>query len=332
MRMFPERAKNILVVRNDRFGEFLLNIPAFRALKETFCHSRFIAVVDPYTKELAQSIPFIDEIMEWGGHAAHSFCEKWRFIGELKKKRIDIAVMLNPCRDFNILTYLAGIPVRLGYDRKWGFLLTHRLEDKKYLGQKHEVEYNLELVSLIGAKTEDKNLSLPIDDHAINSLCQDFHINQEDCLVAVHPWTSDPAKQWPLENFVALTQKLLKEPGIKIVVIGGRQEQDKSKELFLQSERNFMNLTGRTALNDLAALLKRCRLLISGDSGPVHLACSVGTPVLAVFRSDIPAKSAKRWGPWGKGHTVIEKQDLNAISVDEVFHKAKERLCITSLF
>jgi len=72
--------------------------------------------------------------------------------------------------------------------------------------------------------------------------------------------------------------------------------------------------------------LKRCALLVSGDSGPVHLAAAVGTPIVALFRNDLPGKTSKRWGPWGKGHTVIEKENLEDISVDEVFEKVKQRL------
>ena len=324
MQIDHKTIKNILVVRNDRFGEFLLNIPAFRALKETFVNARIIAVVSPYVRELAERVPFIDEIIEWA-RAKHALTENFRFIKLLKRKNIDIAIMLNPSKVFNIFSYLAGIPIRVGYARKWDFLLTHKTEDKKYLGQKHEIEYNLELVHLIGAKTENKTLSLIIDND-INSLFEDFNIKDYDNLVALHPFTSDPIKQWPLSNFKELTRRLIGGPDIKVVIIGGEENQDKSKELSGDLPDKIVNLIGKTTLRQLAALLKRCKLLISGDSGPVHLACAVGIPVLAIFRGDIPGKSARRWGPWGEERTVIEKNNLSDISVDEVFKKIKERL------
>jgi heptosyltransferase II len=317
--------KNILVVRNDRFGEFLLNIPALRALKETFSYARLIAVVDPYTKELAESVLFIDEIIEWG-RQGHSLSEKLRLIKLLRKKSIDMAIMLNPAKDFNIFTCLAGISVRVGYNRKWGFLLTHKMEDKKHLGQRHEIEYNLELVSLIGAKTKDKTLFLSTDDREINGLSGELNIKNYNNLIALHPWTSDPVKQWPHERFRELTGRLIREQGIPVVVIGGKEELTKSTELFGNIDGSLINLTGRTTLRQLAAVLKRCKLLISGDSGPVHLASAVGTEVLAIFRNDIPGKSARRWGPWGNGHTVIEKGNLSDITVTEVFEKVKEVL------
>ena len=325
MQIKGKTIKNILVFRNDRFGEFLLNIPAFRALKETFKDARLIAVVDPYTKELAESVLFIDEIIEWG-RQGHSLSEKLRLIKLLRKKSIDMAIMLNPTKDFNIITRFAGVPIRVGYNRKWGFLLTHKIKDKKHLGQKHEIEYNLELVSLIGAGTEDKTLCLSIDDREINDFFRDFNIKDYNNLIVLHPWTSDPIKQWPLKNFCELAKRLVREQDIKVIIIGGKDELTKSIEFFNNIDSNLINLTARTTLTQLAALLKKCKLLISGDSGPVHLACTVGTKVLAIFRNDIPGKSARRWGPWGKGHIIVKKDNLSDITVDEVFGKVKEVL------
>jgi len=325
MQIHNGSVKNILVVRNDRFGEFLLNIPVFRALKETFVNAKLTAVVSASVKELAENTPFLDEVIEWN-QGRHTLPEKANFIKLLRNKKINIAIMLNPIKDFNIFAYLSGIPVRIGYNRKCGFLLTHKMEDKKRLGQKHEVEYNLELVSLIGAKTQDKSLSFAVDDSLIDGLTGYFELKNFNNLIAIHPWTSDPIKQWPLLYFRDLAIRLIKEEGLRVVIVGGEDESGKSAEFFGNIDGNLINLTGKTTLMQLAALLKRCRLLISGDSGPVHLASAVGTQVLAIFRNDIPGKSPRRWGPWGKGHIAIEKSNLLDITVSEVFTKAKEAL------
>jgi heptosyltransferase-2 len=321
--------KNILCVRNDRFGEFLLNIPALRALKETFVNARIITVINPYVEDLTKAIPLIDEVIEWD-QGLHSFWEKWKFVEALKKRHIDIAVMLNPSKEFNIFTYLAGIPVRVGYARKWDFLLTLKLEDKKYLGKMHEIEYNLELVSLIGAKTDNLAPSLTIENDALNNLLKDYDITESDILIVLHPWTSDPLKQWPLENFRDLADKLLSEPNIKVIIIGGKDEIRKSISFYesVLMQSNLINLTGRTTLRQLGALLYKCNLLISGDSGPVHLGSAVGGRALVVFSNDIPGKGPKRWGPWGQGHIVIAKRSLTDITADEVFNKVKEVLNI----
>lgn len=317
--------KNILAVRNDRFGEFLLNIPAFRALKKTYREAKLTLVVNPYVWEVAQCIDSADELISWE-NKKHKFREIVKFSQELKDKKFDLCVIFNPFKELNIITFLAGIPVRVGYARKWGFLLTHKMEDKKYLGQKHEVEYNLELVNLVGAETKDKSLSLKIDNRLAGELFRDFNLNNFNNLIALHPWTSDPIKQWSINNFRELAERLIGEPDLKLVLIGSKEQIDKSRQFFGDFSDRLIDMTGKTSLTQLGLVLGKCRLLISGDSGPVHLASCMGIPVIAIFRNDLPGKSAKRWGPWGEGHIVIEKRDLYDITVDEVFNKIKEVL------
>jgi len=316
--------KNILVLRNDRFGEFLLIIPTLRALKETFTNAKLIAVVNPYVKELAECVPFIDEIITWD-RQRQALIEKLRLIKLLRGKNIDMALMLNPSKEFNISSWLAGIPIRAGYDRKWGFLLTHKIKDKKYLGQKHEIAYNLELAGIVGAKTEDKTLSLSIEKGIINTLPQAHLFENCANLVALNPWTSDPIKQWPISNFRELALKLIKKLDLKVVIIGSAEESSKSREFF-DNHNNLFNLTGKTTLRQLAAVLSKCKLLISCDSGPVHLAGCVGIPVIAIFRNDLPGKTALRWGPVSDESVVIERRSLNDITVEEVFLKSEDIL------
>ncbi len=315
----------ILVVRNDRFGEFLLNIPAIRALKDGFPNTEVIALVGGGVAELAKAVPCIDQVISWG-HRKHTIREKLGLVVSLRKKHIQYAVILNPTSEMNILTFLAGIPRRVGYDRKCGSLLTDRIKDRKDLGFKHEVEYNLELAGVLGVGTTDLALSLEVDNDIIKSLLARHNIVKSDYLIAIHPWTSDPRKQWPLERFVELTERLSGVTKAKIIIVGKTDQEQPITGNFCAGGDKLINLTGKTSLLELAALLKICKLLISGDSGPVHLATCVNTPVVALFRNDLAGKGPKRWGPWGKGNLVIQKDRLISISVDEVVECAKEVL------
>lgn len=321
--MDPQAVRKILVVRNDRFGEFLLNIPALRALRETYPSALITAVVSEAVFEIAGCVPFIDEALVWA--TGQPLRKKIGFLTFLRRKKMDLAVVLNPSKELHILTYLADIPLRAGYNRKWGFLLTHKMQDLKALARKHEVEYNLELVGLIGASTRDLSLGLNLDECAIqDDLFTRVGIEHGVEYIAIHPWTSDPVKQWPLENFRELAKKIAGTSKIKVIIVGGKAESTKSKDIFGVLDESVIDLTGMTTLKQLAALLKKCSLLVSGDSGPVHLACSVGTAVVALFRSDIQGKSAKRWGPWAKNCAVIEKNSLADITVEEVWDKIRE--------
>lgn len=322
MKTDRDRIKTILAARTDRFGEFLLNIPALRALKETFPSSRTVAMVDPGLAELAEYVPYIDEIIAWEPRE-HRFGEKLKLARLLRRKKIDLAVMLNPSRELNIAAFLAGIPIRLGYDRKAGFLLTHRLKDEKYRGMRHEIDYNLELVGRVGARTADTSLALKLNSQAAAGICASLGLDAAKPAIALHPYTSDPIKQWPRENFRALAESL-GELGVTVLIVGGKQEAAQALFNPASGKEGIIDITGKTTLIQLAGVLKKCRLLISGDSGPIHLASCVGTPVVAIFRSDLPEKGPARWGPRSPGSVVVAKRSLQEISVADVLSRVKE--------
>lgn len=322
MRISPKAVKNILLVRNDRLGEFILNIPAFRAIMAHFPNSKATIVVSPYLKELAQCIDCVDEVITWE-NKKHKLSEIAKFCRELKKKKVDLCVIFNPSQEFNIISFLAGIPVRIGYNRKLGGLLTHKIIDEKHKRNMHEIEYNLELAALSGASVNSQELSLNIGD---NLDLDGVNIPAREPFIALHPWTSDSVKEWPVNNFCALAKRITAELNIKVFIIGARAGRQKDIQLPKNLGLGIVDITDKTSLMQLAVVLKKCRLLISADSGPVHLASAVKAPVLALFRNDMPGKTPKRWGPWGKGHMVIEKSNLCDISVNEVFDKVKEFL------
>lgn len=310
--------RRILVFRNDRLGEFLLIIPALRALKETF--SAYICVVvNPYLKEIAECIPETDESIVWE-MKKHKLSEILSFANKIRKRKFTAAVIMNPTKEAHLISYLARIPTRVGYDRKWGFLLNKKIPDNKDLALKHEVEYNLELVNVIGAKTEDKSLKIEIPQEKLEEAKKLLALNgiNEDYIV-IHPFASYPPKQWRLENFVSLINQISRF--WNVVIVGGR-ENIKFKALFqkIDAGKKIANLIGETDLLQLAGILKNARCLISNDSGPVHLACCVETKCIVLFNNSVLSRSPVRWGPWGEGHIVIQKPDINEIRAEEVLN------------
>lgn len=297
--------KNILVIRTDRFGEFLLNIPALRALKEAYPQAQLTLAVNKDVRDLAECIEYSDRVVIWDND----------FRKNLRKERFDVCVVLNPTKEAHWAAFVAGIPVRVGYDRKWGILLTHKVPDRKDLGLKHEVESNLELVGLIGAATEDRFVSLKKLPEYNNSIYAGA--------IAIHPYTSDKLKEWKFERFQRLADRLSDELGLKVLIVG---KDESGNKVFGKENQMVTDLINKTSLVELAQILKQCKLLITCDSGPMHLAAAVGTPVVALFRNDLPGKTALRWGPWGKGHIVIERGNLLDISVDEVIETVKLKI------
>src|SRR4030042_413537 len=221
--------KKILVVRNDRFGEFLLVIPALRSLKASFAGSSITLAVDSYVQELAAGIDCVDEIIIWD-RRRHSFKEMVALSGQLRKKHFDLCVIFNPSKEFNIISFLAGIPRRAGYARKWGFLLTTAIPDAKHLAQMHEVEYNLALAQAAGAAIRDTRIGLYADARLAGEVFKGWRGSGP--FIAVHPFTSDSRKQWPLENFQELALELGRALSARVIIIGGKEEKASYGHMF----------------------------------------------------------------------------------------------------
>ena len=330
--MKPAQApRRILVIRTDRLGETLLNLPILVALKRAFPSAFVTWMVNPALVELLRDAPGVDQVigyrderrLAWWMRALH-------LARRLRGERFDLVLISNCKKEFHAAAWLAGIPQRVGYDRKWGGLLTHRIPDRKALGERHELEYNLELLNALQvAAPPAPALQLSVSKEAeaqIVHLLQSLGVMKTDRLVAIHPWTSNPTKQWPVERFSTLITRLTQLAGVRPVLIGGPEDQARASELMQNQGDRVLSVVGRLSLTALAALLQKARLLLSNDSGPGHLAAAVGTPTVVLFGTTDPATGPTRWGPWGAGHTVIWKPAMEAIEVDEVLHAVQQYL------
>ncbi|MDP8216765.1 MAG: glycosyltransferase family 9 protein [Candidatus Kaelpia imicola] len=314
--------KKALLFRNDRLGEFLLNIPALRAIKETY-NSKVTIVVSEYLKDLASCIEYVDKVLVWNNEK-HSLIDILRFSSKLKAEKFDFSISFNPTKEAHLIGFLSRIPIRAGYDKKLGFLLNHKIKDYKALSLMHEVEYNLELVSLIGAETRNRDLNIKVSNEVLvqwDSFLKEKNITK---YMVVHPFTSYDWKSWPMDRYFKLIQEL--KDKIEIVIVGGEENKDNNKFDSLVDDLRVFNLVGKTDLLKLSAVLKKAALLVSNDSGPVHLSCSVNTPVVALFNTSKQQLSARRWGPWGDNHSVIESGNISDIEVSKVLNKASEYL------
>ena len=294
-------------------------------------------VVDKNVLPLAQRIPFISRLIVWENRK-HKLGEILKLSQELKGGRYDLSVAFNPSQEFNIITFFSGIPLRSGYDRKWGFLLNRKTKDTKEQGLKHEAEYNLELLRTIDIEADTTDVRFPLDikneDFPDNRLAESGI--SDNNFIAIHPWSSNPEKELARDKFRQLCASgssprawgtsgrggFEPAPTCKIVLIGGQGEAKRSGEFCRGLP--VIDLTGKTSLLELAGLLKRSRLLVTVDSGPMHLSAALGRPVVAIFRKNPPGVSARRWGPVGDKHIIIENDRIENIKVDEVLNGVRK--------
>ena len=302
--------RNILIFRTDRIGDLLLTMPAVTALKQKFPESRITMVVSPQTKDLVKPNPDVDEIIVYDGVRIVGLKAIFVFAKSLRRGRYDLAVVFNSSKSFNLAIFLAGIPNRLGWDRKWPFLLTNRVRDEKFKGEKHEIEYNLDLVRSIGVTPSAISIFVPETDQSrrrIKRLLEENGISDRDELIAIHPFSSNPAKLWPMDRFAAAADILYKTKSVRVLLIGDTESVKESRGIRHIFEHEIIDLTGKVALEDLPSLFKRSRLLISNDSGPMHIAAAVDKPVVAIFGRNLPGVGPKRWRPHGSGHIILHK-------------------------
>ena len=250
----------------------------------------------------------------------------------LKKKKFDLAVILHPTNRLHLVSFLAGIKRRIGYDRKLGFLLTDKIKHSKQLGEKHEVEYSLDLVRYLGIMPEDKNLFMPIKPASevwVEELFKQEKIGQTDKLLAIHPGASCLSKVWPSERFADVADRLTQNYGFKVLIISGAKDIALAQNVMKNMHHPVINLAGKTSVSQLASLLKRCQLFISNDSGPVHIASSVGTPVISIFGRDQEGLSPRRWGPVGLKDRILHKE---VGCIECLAHNcAKEFICLKAI-
>ncbi|PIU42085.1 MAG: hypothetical protein COS99_02065 [Candidatus Omnitrophica bacterium CG07_land_8_20_14_0_80_42_15] len=343
----PFEINKIAVIELTHAGDVLATTPALSLLKKKFPNASIAIVVSPWSKDVVTDNPDIDEVIVYRaswfdriGKLPFSLTETMAFIRTMRKKHFDLGIDMRG--DFRniLLMYLCGIKKRIGYGFAGGsFLLTDikpfNIEKRQ---DKHQIEHNLDIVCSIKdgneCYTNDKAFKIYFsesDSDYIERLLRDKGITKNDFLIAIHPGSGLTSKCWPIERFAALMERISKKYKSNIIVIGGSSEKDLVAVLKAASKASFIDAVGKTNIKQLAALLKRCRLFVGGDSGVMHIASAVNTPIVAIWGGH---NKMSHWRPL-TGDAVVVYKDiecrpcglakcdhlrcLKLISVDDVF-------------
>jgi len=302
--------KNILIVRTDRMGDVVLTTPSIRALRKTYPKAKISILLAPSTRDLIDGNPNIDEILIDDRKKAHRGMGGFvKLVRLLRAKKFDLAILYHTKKRTNLACFLARIPVRMGYkNSKFGFLLTDPIQDIRHHGKQHEVEYCLNLLKHLGIEDDQREVYVSIQEESQQWLKQWLKKNKiakEGQLIAIHPGASDPSRRWPVNRFAELVTEMNQRYVCKLVLIGNFDIRETTRSIISLVDFPILDLTGMTTISQLASLLKRCTLLISNDSGPVHVASGVGTPVVSIFTRNQPGINPERWRPLGKKSRVV---------------------------
>jgi len=334
--------KRFVIMRTDRIGEVLLSTVAVDCIKDIYPRARITFVTSEYSRPVVEGCPGIEEIitvdiMEKKGWLKESLS----LARALKEREFEAAIVLNPHKALHLACFLAGIPKRAGYDRKWGFLLNRAIKDDRAKGDKHEIQYTLDLLRVIGIDAVPRGPRLAIEKQAaekVDELLSRIGIDLTRPLVAVHPGSSNPAKMWPEEMYAELIKRLKNGPDPVVAVIGSGEERALASRIIEASGGAALDLAGKFDIKELVAFLGKASLFIGNDAGPMHLAAAVNVPVIAIFGRKVPGVSPRRWGPWGRKNIVLHvdpgcepcfdqncpyaRKCLREVKVDDVFGTA----------
>jgi lipopolysaccharide heptosyltransferase II len=359
--------RRILVVRVDLLGDVVLSLPAVRALGRAYPEADIDLLVLQSTAGILEGQPGIHRVLAYDPHVfrqpasflrlAH-WLEAAKVLRTIRASRYDLAVSISGDMG-SILTRLSGAKRRFGYSREaYQFFLTNPLPGGRYLTRQHETEYVLALARAAGGiasgpdDARPRLVVVPWASLRVSSQLREGRasLGRTGPVVTLHGGARNgQAKRWPTGHFARLAERLIEEFDALVVLTGAGGEAQLAGAIQEQCRRYpLLNLAGKTSLPELSALLSASDLVISGDSGPMHIACAVGTPVISlhgptdpllsgptavsadaiVLRKDLwcsPCYDARATAECPFGNPVCMK----SLQVDLVFGAARDRLVIS---
>jgi len=306
--------QHILVARTGSAGDALLSLPVFQTLRSSFPEARITALVSPAAKPVVQGHPAIDaiEIVEKGeGLLALN--------SRLGKLKADAFITLYPQSKFVLAAWLAKIPIRIGPAERWhGLFLTHAPRLNRLICDRHEVEYDFELLRPLGVTEFAKKTEFPIngvDRELALRFLRERGIVPGSPYVVVHPAGQRRVLNWKPEKYAEIARYLCQVKGLRVVVTGAPQDAGILSQVtaFLFSmpeEQKPVVVVGELGLKPLAVVYQGALCFLSGSTGPMHLAAAVGTPTVSLF-SPAPEATPDRWGPWGNESTILLPDNPN---------------------
>lgn len=322
------RARRVLAVRLDNLGDVLVTTPAMHAIRECLPHAHITLLASPVGAQVGHLDPDIDDVIvyeapwmdPWHKLPQESAREQG-MIETLRAGHFDGAIIFTSYHQSPLpaayLCYLADIPLRVAASIDGpGSLLTTR--HKHPASMMHEVERGLDLVSAIGMSARNDDLVLRVPDEARAEMREALAVADNTArrpLVVVHPGCSMPARTYPWEMYAQVVDLLVERLGAYVVLTGAQDERDLVERIYdilrAKTRTRVLPLAGRLSFPGLCALLEAADLTITNNTGPMHIAAAVGTPVVALFALTNPPE---QWGPWHVPHR-------------QLFHEVPCRIC-----
>jgi lipopolysaccharide heptosyltransferase II len=304
---------SILIIKPCCLGDVLMATPVIAALRQAFPRARIDFAVGGWSRAMVESNPHLDGLVDCGrvgSGSRYSWREYLDLVRRIRAGRYEACFVLDRSPLISLLPYLGGVPQRVGLDSQGrGFSLTLGVP---VVDLKHEAELYLDTVRAVG---------IEVNEPRAETLALEFHPPEADRrhvaemlravpqapLVVIHPaGGSNPgmslsAKRWPPQRFAALADRLIEEKGTQVFLVGGPDDGPIAAAIKEAMRQEPWDLTGQLTFGQLGALLERCDLFIGHDTGAMHLAVAVSTPVVAIFGPSDP----RMYGPYSEDSVTL---------------------------
>jgi len=308
-----DSVRRVLVRGPNWIGDAVMSEPALAAIRGIFPNAEIVLLVKPVIAELLKGHSAVDRVAIYEDQGRHAgLSGKWRLARALRRERFDVAILFQNAFEAALLAFLAGIPCRYGYATDGrGWLLSNPIArpDREAIG--HQVQYYLAVLKPLGATQAPRppRLSLSVSEEAqMNRGLAEVGIAESDFVLGLNPGsTYGSAKRWLPERFAEAADRLLQdqlgegERAVRVVIVGARGEEVVGQAIADRMLVKPVVLSGRTTIRELMAVIKRCGLFITNDTGPMHVAAAFGVPVVAIFGPTDFRSTA----PFGDGHAIV---------------------------
>jgi len=337
----PGISPRILIIRqHNQLGDMLCVVPLLRALREQYPSSFVALMASPVNYEVMMGNAYIDELIRYDkrdfiGKKGGSIFRFPAFIQRIRSRHFDIAAVpstVSTSFTSDLIAYLSGARIRIGAGRLDGkdnpsaFFFTHRREmDWRELSGYHQVQRNIDIWPGPLGQTEDGTLEMTLKKDELEegkSFVDKVKMGFSRVIV-YHPGAGKPPNQWPAERFAALADMMSAEMHSATIVTAGPMDDRPVREMLRIAGVHY-HLLRNQPIRKIASILHFCDLLVSNDTGMMHVGAAAGCPVLSLFGPTDP----EQWAPLGARHRYIrgEGGDISAISLESVAECAREIL------
>jgi len=286
-----KKIKRLLIRGTNWIGDAVMTTPAVRAIRKNFPEAHITLLAKPWVAPVFAHSPHVDAIIVYATDGRHARIRgPIRLAKDLRKHRFDAAILLQNAIEAALIAFMAGIPVRIGFDTDARrLLLTHPVRCTKAIKSIHQTGYYLKILEGAGLATGSQSLELslaPAEREQAGQLLAARGVAPAKPLIGLNPSaTFGPAKQWFPERYAQLGDRLHRELGATILIFGGPADRELGRTICGLMESPAIDFSGRASLGTAMALIGRCRAFVTNDSGLMHVAAALDIPQVAIFGS-----------------------------------------------